>query len=149
MIVDIFGILSICTLINEYKIVSIIFFAVGTGLACSICEVRKITSNRRLILVIEAVSVIMYTTSAMGEINTYMVFLFSLGICLMFVSNNINREKRKLSVVLLCCAVICSIVPFISQFDMCRRIIFMVAVSCFEVLIYYENNVTILISSSK
>lgn len=140
-IIDFLGILSICSLTDEFSFVSIVFFSIGTGLTCAICEVRKITENARLMMAIEALAVVMYASSVLGEMEIYLIFMFSFGICLMFVANNIKKRNKATSVIVLCSAIVCSVFPFILCLNRINIFIFVLAFTALEVLIYRENKV--------
>lgn len=132
--VELFGIIMICALINSVKLVSVLFFSAGIGLLCAIDYISKneIKVNKPVLLTLETASTILISLSLLNEVPVYNVFLVLTGICMFYCLYNLKNGNKISTILLLLVSCTFVSISFYRVLNIFSFIIFLIGlVSCF------------------
>lgn len=142
MIEDFLGIIMVSALIGKLRLSSVMFFSIGIGLICAIYEVnikRKMAFEKKVLVLIEGVSVICFSVACIGEMDDWLVAIVALGACGILIGYNL-KQKTKASAPVFVISLASMMTPICLALDLVRSIIFSLAGIVFFGLLIIKRN---------
>ena len=139
--VEFIGILLVCLLINAVDLISVLLFGAGIGLlgAVDYISQNRLTVNKLLLLILQAMSTIFISLSLLNEADVYFVFLVLAGMCLFYFLYNLKKANKISMIILLIGACLIIGFAFYNVLNIYRFVVFLIGLISYFGLLYFKK----------
>lgn len=139
--IEVFGIILVCILIDSFKLMSIIYFSIGIGIIGAIDYIsqKKIPIKKSVYYGLQISSIVFISLSLLNEASIYSVLFVILGMSIFYYLYNVKKANKIGMLLLLLVACFFIDIAFYQVLSIVRFLLFTICTIAYFAFIYLKK----------